>query len=107
MQAVAQAMGPLSMAVRQLGALLEAREVTRGLRAAPSRGRIVLSRDWQADLSAEPEPDPRFRLTPLNGGRFGLSLYRRNRWERLPFQGTLEELVEIMSTTLAHWAAQF
>ena len=87
--------------------MLEAGEATRGLRAEPSRGALVLSRSWQDDPSSEPAPDPRFRLTPLDRGQFGLSLYRRNRWERLPFRGTLEELVDIMNTALARWAADF
>ena len=34
-------------------------------------------------------PIPAFRLTPLSGGRDGLSLYDRNRWEPLPYEGSL------------------
>ncbi len=48
--------------------------------------------------------DPRFRLTPLGGGAYGLSLYRRKRWEPLPFEGTLEELAAAMNHDLAAWA---
>ena len=36
-----------------------------------------------------------------------LSLYRRNRWERLPFEGTPGELVDVMNTALAHWAVEW
>ncbi len=104
---MARGIDPLSTAVRRLEPLLETQEATRGLRAASSRGAIVLSRDWQDDPSADPEPAPRFRLVPLARDQFGLSLYRRNRWERLPFQGTLEELVDVMNTALAPWAAEF
>jgi hypothetical protein len=50
-------------------------------------------------------PDPRFRLTPLGGSRYGLSLYDRNRWDPLPFEGTLNELVDVMNTDLGAWAA--
>jgi hypothetical protein len=96
---------PLGAAMRQLGPLLEAGQATRGLRATASRGAIVLSRTGQDGPSAA--SDPRFRLTPLAGEQFALSLYRRNRWERLPFQGTLPALVDIINTVLAHWAAEF
>src|SRR5713226_9753821 len=78
--------------VTQLESFLGAGEATQGLHAKRSRGGIVLSRDWQENPAAEPEPDPRFRLTPLRQGQFGLSLYRRGRWEPLPFKGTLREL---------------
>lgn len=48
--------------------------------------------------------DPRFRLTPLGAGTYGLSLYRRKGWEPLPFEGTLEELASTMDHELAAWA---
>jgi hypothetical protein len=48
--------------------------------------------------------DARFRLTPLGPGGYGLSFYRRKRWEPLPFQGTLEQLAATMNHELAPWA---
>jgi len=35
---------------------------------------------------------------------YGLSLYRRQRWEPLPYQGTLQELAETMNNDFAAWA---
>ena len=52
-------------------------------------------------------PDPRFRITPLGNGRYGLSLYERNRWEALPYQGCLNALVDVMNSDLAVWAAEW
>ena len=52
-------------------------------------------------------PDPRFRLTPLGGGQYGLSLYDRNRWDELPYEATLNELVDVMNTDLDAWAADW
>jgi len=52
-------------------------------------------------------PDPRFRLTPLGGGRYGLALYERNHWQPLPYEGGLPELVAVMNTDLAAWAAEW
>jgi hypothetical protein len=81
--------------------LLEAGPATRGIGVTVRGGHLLLSR---ADAFG---PDPRFRLTPLGTSTYRLSLYRRARWEPLPYQGTLEELVAIMNTDLAHWAAEW
>ena len=88
--------------------LLEAGEATRGLRVERSRGGLVLFRHWLDEPWADPvnERDRRFRLTPLGGRQAGLSLWRRERWETLPFQGTLRELVDLMNTALAPWASE-
>jgi hypothetical protein len=45
--------------------------------------------------------DPRFRLTPLGAGAYGLSLYRGRRWEPLASEGTLQVLAETMNHGLA------
>jgi len=36
-----------------------------------------------------------------------LSQYERNRWEPLPYEGGLQELVAVMNTDLAAWAAEW
>ena len=51
--------------------------------------------------------DPRFRLTPLGGDAYGLSLYLRKKWDPLPFEGTLNEMVDVMNHDLAQWAADW
>lgn len=97
----------LNTCIKEIHPLLEAGEATQGLRVERSRGGLVLFRHWLDDPSAWPddEPDRRFRLTPSGSGRFGLSLWRGNRWEHLPFEGTLPDLVEVMNTTLYAWAS--
>jgi hypothetical protein len=82
-------------------ALLDQGEATRGLTAKTRGQHLIVSR------LDEIGPDPRFRLTPLSGGQYGLSLYERNRWEALPYQGTLNELVDVMNSDLAAWAAEW
>ena len=84
--------------VPTLVTLLEAGQVTRGLSVSVRGGHLILGR------TDENGPDPRFRLTPRGGGSYGLSLYRRQRWEALPFEGTLQELAETMNHDLAAWA---
>ena len=81
-----------------LATLLEAGQATRGLSVIVRGGHLIVGR------TDEHGADPRFRLTPLGGGSYGLSLYRRQRWEPLPFEGTLQELAETMNHDLAAWA---
>jgi hypothetical protein len=79
--------------------LLDQGEATRGMTVKTWGGHLALGR---VDASG---PDPRFRLTPLGGAHYGLSLYDRNRWDPLPYEGTLNELVDIINTDLGAWAA--
>ncbi len=87
--------------VPALQALLEAGESTRGLQVTVRGGHLIIGR------TDEHGADPRFRLTPLGATSYGLSLYRRQRWEPLPYQGTLQELTDTMNEDLAAWAADW
>jgi hypothetical protein len=82
-------------------ALLDQGEATHGLTARTRGQHVIVSR------SDEIGPDPRFRLTPLGGSRYGLSLYERHRWQPLPYAGGLQEMVAVMNTDLAAWAAEW
>jgi hypothetical protein len=82
-------------------ALLDQGDATRGLTARIRGQHLIVSR------LDETGPDPRFRLTPLGRGRYGLSLYERSRWQPLPYEGELHELVTAMNTDLAAWAAEW
>ena len=82
-------------------ALLDQEQATRGCNATVRGGHIIIGRVDKAGA------DPRFRLTLLKADQYGLSLYRRTKWEPLPFQGTYTELVDVMNTALAHWAADW
>jgi hypothetical protein len=76
-------------------------EATRGCTATVRGGHIIVGR------VDETGADPRFRMTLLKRDAYGLSLYRRKKWEPLPFQRTYTELVEVMNTALAHWAVDW
>ena len=82
-------------------ALLDQGEATRGLTARTRGQHVIVSR--LDEIGA----DPRFRLTPLGGGRYGVSLHDRNRWQPLPYEGRLQEMVAAMNTDLAGWAAEW
>ncbi len=89
----------LPTVVPTIQALLDQGEATRGFTIKVRGVHLILGR------VDDDGPDPRFRLTPLGGGRYGLSLYDRNRWDPLPYEGTLNEMVDVMNNDLAAWAA--
>ena len=91
----------LPTVVPTIQSLLDKGEATRGLTAKTRGGHLILGRVDDAG------PDPRFRLTPLGGGRYGLSLYDRNRWDPLPYEGTLNEMVDVINNDLRAWAADW
>lgn len=91
----------LPTVVPTVQALLDHGEATHGLTTTVRGGHLILGR------VDEGSPDARFRLTPLGLRTYGLSLYRRKRWEPLPYTGTLDELVQVMNSDLAHWAADW
>lgn len=88
----------LPTVVPTLQTLLDAGEATHGLNVIARGGHLVIGR------TDEYGADPRFRLTPLGAGAYGLSLYRRIRWEPLPFEGSLQELADAMNHELSTWA---
>ena len=79
----------LPTVVPTIQALLDQGEATRGFTVKVRGGHLILGR------VDELGPDQRFRLTPLGAGQYGLSLYDRNRWEPLPYEGTLNEMVDV------------
>jgi hypothetical protein len=89
----------LPTVVPTVQALVDRGEATRGLAVKTWGRHLILGRVDQVG------PDPRFRLTPLGDGQYGLSLYERNRWDPLPYHGTLDELVDVMNNDLGAWAA--
>jgi hypothetical protein len=91
----------LPTVVPTIQALLEQGEATRGFTVSTRGGHLILGR------VDEVGPDPRFRLTPLGAGQYGLSLYDRKRWDPLSYEGSLNELVEVMNHDLAAWAADW
>ena len=88
----------LPTVVPELEAYLQAGDVTSGMTVTAYAGHLIVSR------TDDQGADPRFRLTPLGQGAYGLSLQRRRRWEPLPFEGTLRELADTMNHELAAWA---
>jgi hypothetical protein len=88
----------LPTVVPDLQILLEIGRSTHGMSVTVRGGHLIVGR------SDEHGADPRFRLTPLGAGAYGISLYRNQRWEPLPYEGTLQELAVTMNNDLSAWA---
>jgi len=97
----------MDRALRSLERLLEADSVTRDLLARAHGDHLILGHMEETD-TGEQIRDDRVRVTRLSRGRWGLSVKRHTgRWERTPFTGTLEEMVEALCTFMQHLVAPY
>ncbi len=87
---------------RTLRRKLDAGPLTKGMCVRVCGAHLIAGRPVRRDE----EPDDRVRLTRLDGSRWGLSArLHTGRWERTPFTGTIDELVEVMQTFMQHLVA--
>jgi hypothetical protein len=94
-------------AQERLEELLPEHEVTAGLLVRVHGQHLTLVRE-EPGLDGEPEDDPRVRITHLGGESFGLSVLRHTgKWERVPFSGTLDEMVEVIRGPMQHLVADW
>lgn len=92
----------------RLLSLLEQHETTRGLYVNVRGKQLILGRREAFGPALPPEDDDRVRLIHLAGDSFGLSVKRHTgRWEKTPFSGTLEQLVEVMTGPMQHLLADW
>ncbi len=83
--------------------LLETNELTAGMDVRVHGDHLILAR---SDSGTHTDPTDRVRLTRLSASRYGLSVKRHTgRWERTPFSGTLNEMVQVMHTFMQHLVA--
>lgn len=88
--------------------LLEADQTTAGLYVRIYGKHLIMGREEPWGPGGEIEKDDRVRLTRLNASNYGLSVRRHTgRWERTPFAGTMEEMVEIIQTLMQHLVASY
>ncbi len=98
----------LDAARDRLLSLLEQHETTRGLYVNVRGKQLILGRREAFGPAHPPEDDDRVRLTQISGDSFGLSVMRHTgKWEKTPFSGTLEQLVEIMTGPIQHLLADW
>ena len=98
----------MRIAESRLKALLEAHPPTAGMYVRVHGDHLILGRQEPIGLTGQLENDDRVRLTQLTGSTYGLSAKRHTgRWERTPFAGTLEEMVDIIFGCMQHLVAPY
>ena len=92
----------------QLSELLEQTLVTSGMTLRVQGEHLILGRPDADAVASKPHNDDRVRLTWLSNTTFGLSVKRHTgRWERTPFSGTLDEMVETIAGYMQHLVAPY
>ena len=90
----------------QLGELLKQHSVTSGMTLRVHGDHLILGRP--DGVASKPHDDDRVRLTWLSDTTFGLSVKRHTgRWERTPFSGPLNEMVETIVSLMQHLVAPY
>jgi len=97
----------LERARERLEDLLGRQELTEGLRVRVHGKHLTLVRE-ETRPDDTVEDDERVRLTHLGEGRFGVSVLRHTgKWERTPFSGGVDELVEVILGPMQHLVADW
>jgi len=92
----------------KLKELLESHTPTAGMYVRVRGDNLILGRQEPIGPNGELENDDRVRLTRLTTSTFGLSVKRHTgRWERTPFAGSLEEMVDIVLGCMQHLVAPY
>ena len=92
----------------RLDELLADQPVTEGMYVRTWGDHLILGRHEPFGPNGELEADDRLRLTTLDRSSFGLSVRRHTgRWEKTPFTGTLDELVDVIGSLMQHIVAPY
>jgi hypothetical protein len=92
----------------KLKGLLEAHERTAGLYVRVHGDHLILGRREPLGPNGEMEKDDRVRLTRLSASAYGLSVRRHTgRWERTPFSGSMEDMVDTIVGCMQHLVAPY
>ncbi len=96
----------MRIAQSRLEKMLAAHEPTAGMYVRVHGKNLIIGRRAPSAPGGELGNDDRVRLTRLNASTWGLSVKRyTGRWERTPFSGSMEEMVEVISTSMQHLVA--
>jgi hypothetical protein len=88
--------------------LLEAQEPTAGTYVRIHGNHLIIGRQERFGSNAELENDDRIRLTQLSSSRYELSVKRHTgRWERTPFSGTADEMLQVILECMQHLVAPY
>jgi len=92
----------------KLKPLLEAHEPTAGLYVRVHGDHLILGRREPIGPNGEMDKSDRVRLTRLSAAVYGLSVKRHTgRWQRTPFSGSLEDMVDVIIGCMQHLVAPY
>ena len=98
----------MRIAESKLAGLLSAHETAAGLYVRVHGDNLIMGRREPYAPGGQLENDDRVRLTRLSVSTFGLSVKRHTgRWERTPFSGTMEEMVDTIVGCMQHLVAPY
>ena len=88
--------------------LVERNEVTAGMYVRVYGDHLILGRPEEQGSQATDRGDDRVRFTRLNGRTYGLSVKRHTgRWERTPFSGSMQDMVDVVLACMQHLVARY
>ena len=92
----------------QLTKLLSEHEASAGLYVRVHGDHLIMGRREPFGPDGVLENDDRVRLTRLSASKYGLSVKRHTgRWERTPFSGNTEEMVDTIVGCMQHLVAPY
>jgi hypothetical protein len=98
----------MRVAESKLRGLLDTHERTAGLYVHVHGDHLILGRREPIGPNGEMKNDDRVRLTRLSASAYGLSVKRHTgRWERTPFSGSMEEMVNTILGCMQHLVAPY
>ena len=98
----------MRIAESTLTKLLAAHEIAAGLYVRVHGDNLIMGRREAFGPDDELENDDRVRLTRLSAGTYGLSVKRHTgRWERTPFSGNMQEMVDTIVGCMQHLVAPY
>ena len=98
----------MQVAQSKLKKLLDRHKQTVGLYVRVHGQNLILGRPEPLGPKGALANDDRVRLTRLSGSRYGLSVKRHTgRWERTPFCGSMEEMVDTILGCMQHLVAPY
>ena len=96
----------MQTAQAQLEQLLEGHELTAELYVRVHGDNLIMGRQEPLGPDGQLEDDDRVRLTRLNASSYGLGVKRHTgRWEKTPFCGSMEDMVNAILTFMQHLIA--
>lgn len=92
----------------RLTKMLKENELTAGIYVRVYGDHLIAGRKEPAGCEGVLEDQDRVRFTRLSATTYGLSIKRHHgRWERTPFSGTMEEMMNTVLTFMQHLVAPF